>query len=297
MMIRFIILFAVFFISSCDYPSKDYGVSKETEKNRIKVTLAGFKDAKSRSKNKLFIYDGDTFDVFMPDSTKASVRFLGIDTPEADPQKGMSEYGLLSKNFLESFIKVSLGRTVGDPIDLVLWYDGPIRKDPYDRILAEPQADGKSPVIEALKLGYAVSCFFPESMSRVKELVSLQKEARKNGFNIWALEANRETESKEMLDKILKNCDGILGASNFNIYGIQNKNNYFIKRLSNLPGLEYKGAEAVLQNKKADLKNYSELLELIKKHGNVSAANLSQIENILKDGLFVYEPAQKGLLP
>jgi len=69
MMIRFIILFAVFFISSCDYPSKDYGVSKETEKNRIKVTLAGFKDAKSRSKNKLFIYDGDTFDVFMPDST------------------------------------------------------------------------------------------------------------------------------------------------------------------------------------------------------------------------------------
>ena len=129
-----------------------------------------------------FVYDGDT--ILLQDGTK--IRYLGIDTPEIDPENGNDEP--YSRDARDSNRKLVDGKTV------TLEYDQQ-RKDRYKRTLAYVFIEGGE-MVNALMvksgLAYVLSC--RPNLRYRSYLINVQRQAIQERLGIWKnLSMERET--------------------------------------------------------------------------------------------------------
>lgn len=116
------------------------------------------------------VIDGDT--AILEDGT--SVRYIGIDTPEASPpaQCGAAEATEANEALVE-------GKTV------TLELDPAETRDRFDRLLAYLHVDGTNVNVELARLGRA--CAFPFGATRLyrDEIAAAESEARAADRGVW----------------------------------------------------------------------------------------------------------------
>lgn len=99
------------------------------------------------------VIDGDTIDVMLESGGRASVRLIGVDTPEIDWDTMKSEcYGFEARAFLTDLVKGETVRLEGDDSQPVY--------DTYDRLLSYVYLPSEDPEDELVNLtlireGYA----------------------------------------------------------------------------------------------------------------------------------------------
>lgn len=116
------------------------------------------------------VIDGDT--AVLADGT--SVRYIGIDTPEAHPpQCGAAAATRANRERI-------LGR------DVVLELDPAETRDRYGRLLAYLEVDGSLLNVELVRSGLA--CAFPYGRTRLHraEIAAAERDARAAGRGVWS---------------------------------------------------------------------------------------------------------------
>jgi micrococcal nuclease len=125
--------------------------------------------------------DGDTFHVLLDNGEEATVRFLGVNTPETvDPRRTVECFGKEASNFTKSYTGGKRIRLEADPqADEV---------DKYGRLLRNVfLEDGTDLNATLVKEGYAYAYVdFPQNKVRKAELLRLEEEARDQKRGLWA---------------------------------------------------------------------------------------------------------------
>ena len=265
------------FIFSCGQISENTFISKPDGLVSFKLSL----DA-----GKVQVDDGDTFKVIDPEADgevkESKIRILGIDTPEKGRIKGMEPYGLEATRFLEKKLEGL------SEIEALLWSDSGIQRDPFGRILAEPFVNGEYPSRELLKNGLAISCFFSNSIALSEFLIPLQNEAISKKLGFWALNEGSNPDSSILLERIIKNCDGIPGGSNLNMLGES--------QLKQLPGMNADMSKS-LKEGLGEISSWQDLELLMKKDTLFSDAFISNLKLLHDRGLFVLRESNFGFGP
>ena len=233
------------------------------------------------------VSDGDTFEVVDPDPESQDkqinkIRILGIDTPEKGRIKGMEPYGLAATRFLE---KTLFGLK---EIEALHWNEGKALGDPFGRILAEPYVRNSYPSRELLKNGLAVSCFFSNSIQLNSILIPIQTQSIKSKLGIWSLLEGSHPDSLLLLERIVKNCDGILGGMNLNLMKAS--------QLEELPGFT-KEIALKLVSILGEIKSWNELEVLLEKESLFSSSIVESLKSLYQNGLFVIRDKNFGYGP
>lgn len=131
------------------------------------------------------VIDGDTIRVRVGDRVE-TVRYIGVDTPETvHPTRGIEPYGLAASAFNRTLVE---GRQVRLELDLE-------SRDRYGRLLAYVYTDSLFVNAELLRRGYAQLMTVPPNVQHVDVFMYLQREARRSGEGLWAIEAGIQAAS------------------------------------------------------------------------------------------------------
>jgi micrococcal nuclease len=121
------------------------------------------------------VIDGDTVEISRPGG-RDRVRLLGVDTPETvHPDRPVECFGPEASGFTRDRL---LGRRVTLSFDRV-------RRDPYGRLLAYVELDGRRFNDELLARGYARLLVIPPNGSRGRTMLDLELAARAAGRGLW----------------------------------------------------------------------------------------------------------------
>lgn len=124
------------------------------------------------------VVDGDTIDVQFSDTTKARVRFVGIDTPETvDPRKSVQCFGPEASAHMKALLS-------GQHVTLEAKPDED--KDKYGRLLRYVFLDGKDIGASMLADGYAVSLCKSFPHPRCVEYDALEQNAQSEHLGRWS---------------------------------------------------------------------------------------------------------------
>jgi micrococcal nuclease len=123
------------------------------------------------------VVDGDTIEVTV-DGRREIVRLLGVDTPETvHPGRPVECFGPEASAFTHSRL---LGRTVRLTFDRV-------RRDPYGRLLAYVEVDGRRFNDVLLAGGYATVLVIPPNGAHGRTMLERELEARRAGRGLWGV--------------------------------------------------------------------------------------------------------------
>jgi micrococcal nuclease len=126
------------------------------------------------------VVDGDTVEVRFPDDSLASVRLIGIDTPEL---YGTTECGAAQASAaMERRVKPGQRvRLVSDPTQ--------DRVDAYGRLLRYVQLRGNGRDLGQAQVqsGWAKVYVFESHFKRLRSYTHSQRQARKRALGIWSL--------------------------------------------------------------------------------------------------------------
>ncbi|MCR4256819.1 MAG: thermonuclease family protein, partial [Candidatus Uhrbacteria bacterium] len=125
--------------------------------------------------------DGDTLHVRLDDGTDATVRLLGVNTPETvDPRRPVECFGKEASAFTKAMTDGKRARLEADPqADEV---------DKYGRLLRNVfLEDGTDLIASLIGEGYGYAYVdFPQDKTRKAELMRLEEEARDQKRGLWA---------------------------------------------------------------------------------------------------------------
>ncbi len=122
--------------------------------------------------------DGDTVKVSPEINGEDTVRFIGVDTPETNPEQGVQPFGREATAFSEANLLDE---------EVSLEFDAE-KEDDYDRLLAYVYLpDGTMFNETLLREGYAQVATFPPNTRYVDRFEDAQEEAREAGRGIWGL--------------------------------------------------------------------------------------------------------------
>jgi micrococcal nuclease len=127
------------------------------------------------------VIDGDTLVARFDHGETATIRMLGVNTPETvDPRKPVQCFGKEASNFTKSALDGKLIRLDPDP--------QADERDKYGRLLRNiTLEDGTDYNAELVQQGYAQAYLsFPLDPVRKKQLSDLQKEAKDAERGMWA---------------------------------------------------------------------------------------------------------------
>jgi len=138
----------------------------------------------------LSVVDGDTVKVIYHQKGE-SIRLIGIDTPEAKPNKKAMKDAQRTKSDLETIISQGKKATffvkgLVKPGDLLsIEFDNRAR-DKYGRLLAYLYlTDGKMLNEEIVKAGYAQLMTIPPNVKYQERFLKAYREARENHRGLW----------------------------------------------------------------------------------------------------------------
>lgn len=123
------------------------------------------------------VIDGDTVRL----SNGLSLRYIGIDTPEVRIKKGASfvyepqPFALAAKQYNQKLVE---GKLIRVEFDVE-------KKDKYGRLLGYCFLGDTFINAELVKEGLAVLYTYPPNVKYVEQLVSFQKQARREGRGLW----------------------------------------------------------------------------------------------------------------
>lgn len=186
----FIIIVILAFLSGCTGTSP--GISPKVTPYPVPGTGCGTTTTATVTD----IVDGDTIHVRMADGTKEKVRFLGIDTPETDPEgNNPREYAPLEDTgCLAAWGKVAKGRLASLVLRKQVVLEPDCRegnRDTYGRLLVYVSLpDGTDLNALMLREGLA-RAYTKTSAERLPSYISLEKTAREKGTGMWG-QANLE---------------------------------------------------------------------------------------------------------
>ncbi|MDQ3946725.1 MAG: thermonuclease family protein [Actinomycetota bacterium] len=121
------------------------------------------------------VVDGDTIEV-IASGRRETVRLLGVDTPETvHPHRPVECFGPEASAFTRSRL---LGRTARLTFDRV-------RRDPYGRLLAYLEMDGRRFNDVLLAGGYAALLVIPPNGAHGRTMLERELEARRAGRGLW----------------------------------------------------------------------------------------------------------------
>ena len=121
------------------------------------------------------VVDGDTIEVAWRRGAER-VRLLGVDTPETvHPARPVECYGPEASAYTKHSL---LGRRVRLSFDRV-------RRDPYGRLLAYVELDGRSFNDELLDGGYARLLVIPPNGVHARAMLDHELAARASGRGLW----------------------------------------------------------------------------------------------------------------
>jgi endonuclease YncB( thermonuclease family) len=118
------------------------------------------------------VIDGDTIDVRIGGQVY-TVRYLGLDCPEADSHMGM--------------VAADINRALVEGKTVELERDAS-EVDQYDRLLRYVYVGGVLVNAELIRLGYAHAVTLAPDLAHADEFLQLEQEARLEGRGIWSLE-------------------------------------------------------------------------------------------------------------
>lgn len=130
------------------------------------------------------VADGDTFDVTFDNGEKATIRMLGIDTPETvDPRKTVQCFGKEASNYTKSKLTDARVKLDADP--------KADERDKYGRLLRNVTlADGTDYNLSLVQQGYAHAYLsFPLDPARKKQISDAEQEAKTAQRGLWAPDA------------------------------------------------------------------------------------------------------------
>ena len=120
------------------------------------------------------VIDGDTIDVEI-DGQVYTVRYLGIDCPEAD-----CDMGIIASDINRALVAgkwVELEKDISET-------------DEYDRLLRYVYVGGVLVNAELIRLGYAHAVTLDPDLAHADEFLQLEQDARLDGRGMWGLEAS-----------------------------------------------------------------------------------------------------------
>lgn len=122
----------------------------------------------------LHVVDGDTIDVSL-DGREESVRYIGIDTPESNPDQPIECFGHEAED--------ENARMVGG--ETVTLEFGPERRDDYGRLLAYVRVGERFVNAELVERGFARSLTISPNDARSGLFERLEAEAGRAGRGLW----------------------------------------------------------------------------------------------------------------
>ena len=121
------------------------------------------------------VVDGDTIEVALGRRVE-TVRLLGVDTPEVvHPDRPVECFGPEASAFTKEQLT---GRSVHLETDVV-------ERDPYGRLLAYVEIDGRRFNDELLRRGYATLLVIPPNGRHGRTMLDAEMEARRAGRGLW----------------------------------------------------------------------------------------------------------------
>jgi micrococcal nuclease len=120
------------------------------------------------------VTDGDTIDVLL-DGEVEPVRYIGIDTPESNPDQALECFGHEAADANEAM--------VGDRVVTLTF--GPERRDDYGRLLAFVRVDGRFVNAELVRRGFARSLTISPNDELAPLFERLEAEAGRAGIGLW----------------------------------------------------------------------------------------------------------------
>lgn len=118
------------------------------------------------------VIDGDTIEVEI-DGQVRTVRYLGIDCPEAD-----CDMGIVASDINRALVegkRVELEKDISET-------------DEYDRLLRYVYVGGVLVNAELIRLGYAHAVTLPPDLAHADEFLQLEQAARLEGQGMWGLD-------------------------------------------------------------------------------------------------------------
>jgi micrococcal nuclease len=127
------------------------------------------------SGNVVGVTDGDTIEVELPDGVE-DVRYIGIDTPEVDPNIGVECFGKQASELNAELVE-------GERVRLV--FDAE-RRDKYDRLLAYVYVGKTFVNEELLRRGAARTLTIEPNDSFAERFARVAQEAANAGRGLWS---------------------------------------------------------------------------------------------------------------
>src|SRR5918996_1115907 len=122
------------------------------------------------------VTDGDTIEVSLPDGVE-DVRYIGVDTPEVDPNIGVECFGKQASELNAELVE-------GEQVRLV--FDAE-RRDRYDRLLAYVYVGETFVNAELVRRGYARTLTIEPNDTFAERFARLAQEAANAGRGLWGV--------------------------------------------------------------------------------------------------------------
>ena len=120
------------------------------------------------------VTDGDTIEVSLPEGVE-DVRYIGVDTPEVDPNIGVECFGKQASELNAELVE-------GERVRLV--FDAE-RRDRYDRLLAYVYVGDTFVNAELVRRGYARTLTIEPNDTFAERFARLAQEAANAGRGLW----------------------------------------------------------------------------------------------------------------
>ena len=122
------------------------------------------------------VTDGDTIEVSLPEGVE-DVRYIGVDTPEVDPDIGVECFGKQASELNRELVE-------GEQVRLV--FDAE-RRDRYDRLLAYVYVGETFVNAELVRRGYARTLTIEPNDTFAERFARLAQEAANAGRGLWGV--------------------------------------------------------------------------------------------------------------
>ena len=122
------------------------------------------------------VTDGDTIEVSLPEGVE-DVRYIGVDTPEVDPNIGVECFGKQASELNRELVE-------GEQVRLV--FDAE-RRDRYDRLLAYVYVGETFVNAELVRRGYARTLTIEPNDTFAERFARLAQEAANAGRGLWGV--------------------------------------------------------------------------------------------------------------
>jgi micrococcal nuclease len=137
------------------------------------------------------VIDGDTVRVTFPDGNQDTIRILGVDTPELDPDEsdpGLFE-GFPDPAYLASWAEEAssvLRQEVGDREVFITTDKQAGERDRYGRILAYLSTESGTDIGSLLLSRGLARVYTPETFARKEDYLQVQRAAMQKRIGIWS---------------------------------------------------------------------------------------------------------------